>query len=764
MRISFYTLLSAFAAALTMSSALAQSFSGKTVTDIQVKYIGPKTVDAQRIITQMSSAVGTKYNADKLDNDIRTLYKAGLVDNVSIKGSHHSGGVRLTAEVSTSPILDKVGFVGNQKFQNETLSRKTKLTAGHILGAKDVTEARKLLQKHYLAFDFPDVSISTSIQKTKREGHANLIFTINEGAKNVIHKVRFEGNQSFDHNLLYKEIKSRKKSIFSFITKSGKIDNDQVAEDVESVIDFYKDNGYLKAYSPGAKFVPTKNGKLELLIPIVEGTKYTVKDVSFGKMSVFTPQELLPTLVLDPGDAYSQSQMREDIKTIRSYYGSKGYADARVNPRITNSGTNSINLKYEISEGVRSKVGRINITGNSITKDRVLRREVTLEPGEPFNSVELETIQNRLRSLNYFDPIYVDDKSSSQSGYRDIDIQVAEQKTGSLSFGVSVSSIDNLVGFIGLEQRNFDITNFRNFRGGGQRFNINLRGGAETTDLSASLVEPWFLGRKLEAGIEVYYRDLLFLSDEYDLTEAGGAVHLRKAIGKKSSVKAELRWERNDVEVDDDIVGTGSSFEQFDGDFTRAALTLSYIYDSRNAITLPRRGHKIDVGLTHSFGDAENTLIFARAAKHWNFKHDIIWTLRGELTTVDPTSGNDGVPIFDRQFLGGARNLRGFEFNDVGPRDTVTNEVFGGATKYYVTSEATIPIVDNVRGAIFADVGSVSDDSWDFSEDVYFDAGVGLRLNLPIGPLALDYAVPISSPDDEADNGGQFNFYLDYNF
>lgn len=764
MRISSYTALSALAAALTMGSALAQSFSGKKVTDIQIKYIGPKTVDEQRIITQMSSAIGSQYNADKLDNDIRTLYKAGLVDNVSIKGSSYNGGVRLTAEVSTRPLLASVGFVGNQKFQDQTLSRKSKLKSGHILGAKDVTAARKFIQEHYNSYDYPDVSISTKIQKTEREGHANLIFTINEGGKNVIHKVKFEGNQAFDHNLLYKEIKSRKKSIFSFITKSGKIDNDQVAEDVESVIDFYKDNGYLKAYSPGAQQIPVKGGKIDLIIPIVEGAKYTVKNVSFGKMTLFTPEQLLPTLVLDPGDPYSQSQMREDIKTIRSYYGSKGYADVRVRPKMINSGANSIHIKYEITEGQRSKVGRINITGNSITKDNVIRREVTLKPGEPFNSVELDTIKNRLKSLNYFDPIYVDDKKSNQANFRDIDIQVAEQKTGSLSFGVGVSSIDSVVGFIGIEQRNFDITNLRTFRGGGQRLNINLRGGSETTDFSVSLVEPWFLGRKLEAGVEAYYKDLLFLSDEYDLTKAGAAVHLRKAVGKKSSVKAELRWESNDVEIESDVAGTGSEFEQFEGEFSRTALTLSYIHDSRNAIVLPRRGHKIDVGLTYSFGDAENTLFFARGSKHWNFKYDIIWTLRGEFTSVDPTSGSDIVPIFDRQFLGGARNLRGFEFNDIGPRDSVTDEVFGGATKFYITSEATFPIADNVRGAIFWDAGSVSEDSWDFDSDLYLDAGLGLRLNLPIGPLALDYAIPIFSPDQQADQGGQFNFYLDYAF
>ncbi len=764
MKLPQFAVLTAIAATCSIAQLHAQDFSGKKITDVEIKYLGAKTVDAQRIRNFMSSNVGSRYNADKLDNDIRTLYKTGLVDNVSIKGSNHKGGVKLVAEVTTRPILASIGFVGNVKFSDKTLARKSKLESGKILGATDVVEARKLLKKYYNGYNFPDINITQRLQKTTKPGHADLIFTIDEGIKNTIRKVQFEGNTAFDHNQLKKEIKTRKKGLFSFVTNSGTIDNDKLAEDVESIIDFYKDNGYLKAFSPGARIVPVKNGKVNVIIPISEGQKYSINKVSFGKMTQFTAAQLLPTLLLDPGDAYSQTQLREDITTIRAYYGSKGFADVRVSPQITNAAAGKINIRYDITEGSPSKVGRINITGNSITKDKVIRREVTLRPGEPFNSVELDTIKRRIKSLNYFDPVYVDNRRSNLGGHRDINIQVQEQKTGSLTFGAGISSIDNVVGYVGIEQRNFDITDWGDFRGGGQRFSVNLRAGAETTDATIKLVEPWFMGRKLEAGTEFYYRDLLYLSDEYDLTKGGFAVHLRKAIGKKSSVKAQLRWEKNDVNIEDEVVGTGSSFEQFEGKFKRTALTLSYIYDSRNAVILPRRGHKFDIGFTYSVGDADTYTFHAEGSKHWNFKHDTILTLEGRVTNTSTHGDNSLVPIFDRHFLGGAKNLRGFEFNDIGPRDAVTNEVFGGSSMAYFTAEMTIPLVDNVRGAIFADAGTVSEESWDFGSDLYIDAGVGLRLNLPIGPLALDFAFPLQSPDSEADKGGQFNFYLDYSF
>lgn len=765
MKATHLCLLSSLALMATASPLAGQKFNGKKITDIEIQYVGDKTVDEQRLINFMSSQVGTRYNADKIDRDIRALKKAGLIDNIAFSGKGHKGGVKLTAKVITRPVLASVGFIGNSKYSDKKLARTTKLETGKILGEGQALAAKRKIQKLYTDANFPDVFISHRLQKTTRAGHADLIFTIDEGNKNTIRKIHFQGNTAFDHNLLYKEIQTKKKGLFSFFTKSGRIDNDKLDEDVERIIDFYKDNGYLKASSPGAEIVPIKGDKVDIYIPINEGVKYKVNKVSFGPMSVFTPQQLLPTLLLDPGDAYSQSQLREDIVTIRSYYGSKGYADVRVSPQITNASNNTINIRYNILEGKPSKVGRININGNSITKDKVIRREVTLRPGEPFNSTELKTIKNRLKSLNYFEPIYVEDRPSVQAGYRDVDITVREKKTGNLSFGAGLSSIDNIVGYAGIEQRNFDITNWRGgFRGGGQRLNLNLKAGGETTDATLSLVEPWFLGKKLEAGVSLYYRDLLFLSDEYDLTKAGGTIHLRKALGKSSSIRAEYKWESNDVDVEDRLNGTGSAFEQFEGKTERSSITLSYIHDTRNAIVQPRKGHKVDLGLTYSFGDSETYTIFARSQKHWNFKYDTILSIKSEYSTTDTHGDNGTIPIYDRQFLGGQRNLRGFEFNDIGPRDGVSEEVFGGATKAFFTAEATIPIVDNVRGAVFADTGFVSKDSWDFASDPYVDAGVGLRLNLPIGPVAIDYAFPLKSPDPEADKGPQFNFYLNYNF
>jgi len=765
--VRFVALLSVVIGALA-GAAKAQDFEGKKISAVEIRFNGPKTVDETRLRNLMSSKVGTVYAAERVDADVKALYESGLVEDVRFLAEPVGDTVRLIAEVTSRSEYMAVGFVGNTAFKDQTLAKECKLKSRGILTDEVILEARRNIEKYYQGHGYPDVAVTHRMQPTAQQGKADLIFVIDEGSKNEIRKIRFEGNHAFTDNELRKEMKVKPKGWFSWLTKSGRFESGQLDTDLDAILDYYRSKGYLRASSPGIRREPVGDGRVDLVIPIVEGDKYTVASVSFGKMTVFKPEELYPGLTLVANNAYSSKKMRADITMIRSYYGSRGYADAAVSPDIHDAGPNRVSITYRITEGTRFHVGRVNIKGNTKTKDKVIRREGTLKPGDWFNSVELDTTKARLTNLQYFQSVEVTGTPAG-GGYRDVDILVDEKSTGSVGVGFGFSSIDSIVGFLTLEQSNFDLFNPWNFTGGGQRFAMNLRAGSTRTDFSMSLVEPWFLDRKLALGGELFFRQSNYFSDYYEQTNVGGAISLRKPLGTHGSLKLEYRLEQIKIDVNSDTplrseYRTGHE----DGTFLRNALSLNYLYDSRDATVLPRNGHKIDAGITLAGGDVSTVGFSVQAQKYWNLKWDSIFSVSGELASVDSLNV-DEVHIFDRMFLGGGRTLRGFKFRDVGPRDApyTTGEAIGGKSLGYASFEYTVPIIETVRAAVFYDVGFVNKNSWDLNPgDLYSDVGFGLRLKLPISPLplALDYAVPMTSPSSEADQGGQFNFYLLYQY
>jgi len=766
----------------------AQDFEGMNISEVAIRYRGPRTVNEDVLRNQMSSKAGTPYRAENLDRDIAALYESGMVDDVRFLAEPVGDNVRLIAEVTTRPMRGGVGFVGNTVFSDQKLARETKLKPRGVMSDMEILEARRNIENYYRGYGYPDITVSHRIQPTANEGVADLIFVIDEGIKTEIRKIRFEGNTVFTDNELRKEMKTKPKGWFSWLTKSGRIESDRLDEDLDAVLDYYRSRGYLRVSSPGIRRDPVKDGRVDIVIQINEGDKYTVAGVGFGKMTVFKPDDLYPALTLNGGDPYNSRKMRADMTMIRSYYGSRGYADAMVTPDIRDAGPNRVTIIYRITEGSRYRVGRVNIAGNTKTQDKVIRREIPLQPGDHFNSVEMETTKARLENLQYFSDVQVTGTPAG-AGYRDLNVLVEERATGSVGVGIGFSSIDNVVGFLTLEQANFDLFNPWNFTGGGQRFAMNLRLGTERVDASISLVEPWFMDRQLALGGELFYRQSTYFSDIYEQTNVGGAISLRKPLTDRSYIRGEYRIEN--VEIDSDVSannrfpggtrGAGNvpgdpqsgansflSQENIGGDFLRSALAVNWVYDSRDSNVLPRSGHRADLGLTYAGlgGDVDTITLSAQGQKYWNLKWDSIISVSGELAFVDAISGD--VPVFERMFLGGGRTLRGFEFRDVGPRDTgYTDEVFGGNSLGFVSLEYTFPIVETVRAAVFYDAGFVNLDSWDPDpSDIYSDVGIGIRLILPISPLplALDYAIPVSSPDNRADKGGQFNFYLNYSY
>jgi outer membrane protein insertion porin family len=502
------------------------------------------------------------------------------------------------------------------------------------------------------------------------------------------------------------------------------------------------------------------------MITIFEGPKYDVASVSLTGTRVFSEAELIPALRLVPGDAYSAAVIKKDTQTMRDYYGSRGYADAEVVPEITEGGDNTLHVTYNVYEGDKFYLRRIDIDGNTKTQDEVIRRELKVAPGDEYNTVLLNRSQEVLNNLGYFSSVEFFPSDSEISGFKDVNIAVAEKSTGTINFGVGFSSIDSAVGFLDITQSNFDLWNSPRFTGGGQKFRASLKLGTERRDVSVSLTEPWFMGKKLALGAEVFYRDIYFLSDLYDQSQGGMALNLRKPLGEYNSIRAEYRLQQ--IEIDNLSPAASPAIMAEAGSFLQSKISLDFLRDTRDSVYLTRAGHKITAGTNLSGevlgGDVDSYGFSFGGEQYFALPFDGIFSVEGSLRFVDATSGGSTPPIFDRLFLGGSNNMRGFDYRDVGPKDG-SGEPLGGQTSAFFSTEYTFPIFkDKVRGALFYDVGVVNAKEYDFSTNGYnSNWGIGLRLFLPIGPIRLDFGVPMET-DTFNDSGGKFNFNLGYQF
>jgi outer membrane protein insertion porin family len=736
--------------------------AGRTVKSLRVVFKGPVSMSEARVRAQMATREGEAFTDENVEQDIRNLYATGAVDNVDIAASDVAGGVAVTVTVTGRGALGQVRFVGNTAYPQDRLLKETELRVGEPVDEAKLATGQQKIRELYEKKGFSGIAVNYSTEPTT-DGFTRVTYTIGEGARGLVRSINFEGNSAIKSSVLRSNLKLKEKAIYRVWRGKSKTITDEVLfEDRKAVESTYQDEGYVYAQVLDIRRDQVDEKYVDLTYVITEGDRYDVAEVAMDGLTIFTPEELGPALQTIAGFPYSGSEVRADEKMIGDYYGSRGYADARVDTSIVPAGPNQVKVVYRVTEGDKSFVRKVNIAGNSTTQDRVIRRELPFTPGEEVNTVKMEAGRNRLQNLGYFSAVDMRTNDTEQPGFKDVDVTVTEQSTGTVNFGAGFSSIDALVGFLDLTQTNFNIGG-NGFRGAGQRFNLGLKYGTERRDFQMSFTEPWFLGQKLAFTTELFYRDLFYLSDVFDQSNVGGSLNFRKPLGEHSY--AELTYTLQQIGVD--VAEEASEIiQQEDGDYLQSKIDLSWVHDTRDSVFLTRKGHKVEIGalVSGSFlgGDADVWGINLQATQFFNLPFDTILSIEGAFRTVDTLGSGDRVPIFERLFLGGANNLRGFDFREVGPKDE-TGEPVGGLSSAHAAVEYTFPIVEKVRGAVFYDIGMVSDSSFDWGGDINSNFGVGLRLFLPIGPIRVDFGVPVQS-DEFNDSSGQFHFNVGYKF
>ena len=743
----------------------AQGVEGATVTGIDISYVGPQTVSKERVLANMRTKVGRPYSETTVEDDIRGLYDTGRMQNVRIFGTPTAGGVRVQVILQTRALITEIEIAGAEKLKPESVRKSVKFKLPGPSDAEKLEEGRESIISYYQRKGFTGVTVDLQLVNNEEKGTARAVYTINEGERGAIRSIRFEGNKTFSDRRLRHQMKTKSKTVFSFIDKSGQLDQAQLQQDLDSVREYYQNHGYIDIAIPEVRQERTPSG-LRLVIVVSEGVQYHVHKLTFSGAETTTEPKLRAVLKMKEGKVYSPEALAADTKSIHDGYGTGGFVDVDIQPQGVPAGSGLVDLHYTITEGQRSFVERVNIVGNTRTKDKVIRREVLVLPGDVFNTVRVDVSKQRLENLGYFEKVETFPEDTGIPTRKNLLVQVEEKRTGSLQFGAGYSTIDSIIGFIEFSQGNFDLMNWPTFTGAGQKFRARAQFGSQRQDYSVSLTEPYFLGYRLSLGGELFYHGASFFSSLYDERDYGFAIDTRLPLTAFSY--ASLTYRLEEVEIFNVSAAASDAILIEAGTRLKSELTPSYVFDTRDNVFLTHRGHRIiftpHVAGGFLGGDVQTYGASVRASQYFPLPLDNILLLDGELAIVDTWGSGSSVPIFDRLFLGGANDLRGYSYRDVSPRDE-NGEPLGGKTLARMTIEETFPILPNnkVRFAIFADAGLVNANSYDFGfSPLSTDAGIGLRLDLPIGPLRIDYGFPISGT--RGADGGQFNFNVGYQF
>ena len=769
-------LLGIVALIIAQFAALAQDAANMPlVKSIEVQFVGPQTVSKEKILANMRTRVGRPYSPRVTEEDVRNLYSTGNLTNVRMFGETQGDGVKVIVVVATKSTLAEIVFNGNTRVKTSKLRDEISSKAGAPVSDSALEADRQKIVEYYQGKGYGDVDVRYRTENVGKQGSVRAVFDVMEGTKAKINHVNFAGNHSVKRSDLLKVVKTKPKGIMNVLSSTaGKLNTDQLQDDVRAIRELYQSKGYINV-DVRRPSVTRSGDKVDVTFQIVEGPQSHVGRVSVAGARVFAADEITQKLSLKPGSIYSPQALAADRKAISDMYGTKGYLEVAVSPTPAPVGGGNVDVNFRIDEGVQYYVDKVNISGNTRTKDKVIRRELALAPGDLFNTVRMDASKARLENLQYFSRTEVRPAEPliSVPGRRDLNVDVAEKQTGSFNFGAGFSSVDSLLGFVELTQGNFDLMNWPKLTGGGQKFRVRAQYGSQRKDFILSLTEPYFLDRKLSLGGEVYYRDASYTSSVYNERRYGGDIFLRHPINDFTALRLEYRLEEIQLHSFSPIASPTILAEN--QSYLKSQVSASLTYDSRNRIYLPSSGIRADAQVYVAGGFlGGNESIYGfdlSAAKYIGLPGDTILSIEGEIAGVDNWSGGKRVPIFDRLYLGGANSLRGFRYRDVGPKD-VFGEPIGGQSLARVTVEYTVPIIEKVRGAIFYDVGFVSSGAFRFdakrdpnrSGGLNSDYGIGLLLEIPsIGPIRIDYAIPLES-DAFNKSGGKFQFNIGYKY
>lgn len=750
---------------------LATAAQAIVVTDIRAVRRDGRPVDLELIEAYTKTRTGMDISRDLLSADIDSLRDSGRFSYVAMDIPQLGDQLSLVYVVEPKFRIRRLSIDGANLDGNRKIRELLALEVGDLVDDATLAVKAKAVREWYQKKHYPFATLTWDLEEQPDGMTADVRIEVKEGQRARIHAINFSGNHVVDDKALRKTMLLKKRGLFSWLTGSGVYDPDKMGIDRVALRDVYMDRGFLDVSIGEPEIVPVSSSKVNVEIPVVEGEQYFIGEVSLKGVTLFPHMELESRLRQSLSEVASVQMLNRASGMLRDYYGSRGYINTRVsyrlNPTVSRSASGAavVDVEFTVREGSLAYIRSIDIVGNVVTRDKVIRRELAVYPGEVVNEVKLRTSEQRLRGLQYFSFVNSTPVPTEDPEQYDVEFEVKEQNTGQFQIGAGFSSIDSLIGFVQIQKSNFDLYSWPPV-GGGQ--SIMFRGtlGTKRQDVELKWSDPWFLDRRLNLGTALFRRNSQFLSDEYDQQNTGGRVSLGFPVLPFTRMNLTYGLEEIRVYNVDDTASDLIKAEE--GTRIKSSLSPQLRFDTRDHPLIPTRGMKSTLTGTVAGGPlGGETDIYGLefdVTHYWPLWFDHVFLIHGWLSGVDAYGRSDSVPIFDRLFLGGARTLRGFDYRDVGPKDE-TGEPVGGLSGWFASAEYTIPLSAQFRLAGFYDIGMVHPEAFsvDFG-DYNSDVGLGIRVDIPGFPLRLDYAWPQEADEFNDRSSGRFQFSLGYSY
>ncbi len=776
---------------LLAAPSLSPAAREQIVSEVEVS--GNSRLSREAILARIETQAGKPFSQNALNGDLARLNEWGPFSSLEFRvDDAGEGAVKVLILVSERPLINKVEFDGSREFDDDDLAKKIASAPGQVLDeAKLKADAEKIVAE-YRKEGYLNATVSPVVKPVPGTGEVRVRFDIAEGKEVRIREIKFAGLSRIDPSVLRGDMKTKAKS---FPFRSGILDVGEFALDQERIVYYCRQEGFLDAKLLGVEYEYTPDGKwLDLVIRLEEGPLYRAGQIQVLGAVRFPEAALREMIQMKENDVFSPVQTATDRRSLADFYQSRGYMDVEIRPlQVYNQATEKMDLTYSIAEGEISYINRIEIEGNDITKDVVIRREMGVIPGDIFDGVRVRRSWERLNNLGYFESVAIDQVPAVEPGKKDLVVRVAEKKTGQFMFGFGYSSVDDFIGYAEIGNSNVDILNPANgFLGGGQKLRLRGELGTEVARYELSFTEPWLFGYPLSGGFDLYRRDRSW--SYYNETRKGFDLRLRRHIF--GVVQGGLTYRLEQVGIHNVDQDAFIEIKDEEGESWVSSITASLTGDTRDSFLVPTRGMRNNLSCELAGGPFGGDQDFVKTSYDFSVYQELFWekwvlAFKFRAGTISTYGDTEVMPVYDRFYLGGGNTIRGFRYREVGPYyqdEDGDYQPIGGNSMLMGTVEFTFPIIGgeigSVRGALFLDAGNLwVDSTWEdngigypetassriFTRD-WFDtinssAGFGLRLYLPIGPIKLDYGYPLrTGPDGWNDSGGRFHFNIGYEF